>query len=93
VVLQHGSLLLEDDQGTVRELLREPDRQEDSPPAVLGEFCRPLPSWEALTEALVQGWAEALGARLEPEPLSAEEGERVEAISMRYADPAWTWHR
>ena len=92
VTLQHGSLLLADDQALVRELLRRPPPGDDAP-AVLSDHLDPLPTWEALTSALAGGLARTLGLRLSPGPLDAGERLRADALRERYADPAWTWRR
>jgi lipoyl(octanoyl) transferase len=92
VTLQHGSLLLADDQGTVRSLLREPAPEADAP-AVLERFLSPLPSWETLTASLAAGLVEVTGAELEPGGLSDAEEARAAALRARYADVAWTWRR
>jgi lipoyl(octanoyl) transferase len=90
VLLQHGSLLLEDDQADVGALLRDPP----PPPAeeraaTLADALDPLPTWDALVEALLQGWQAELGAR----PTEADPAEHAPPPGMigRYKDPAWTW--
>jgi lipoyl(octanoyl) transferase len=90
--LQHGSLLLADDQRTVRTLLLHPEPEDDAP-AVLEDLLRPLPSWETLTAALAAGLAEVTGAALEPAAIHPREAERAGALRARYADDAWTWRR
>lgn len=91
-LLQHGSLLLAGDQSAVQELLRTPPPPGlDVQPAVLADFVRPLPAWEALTAALRAGWAEVLGAEPRADELSAAEAGQADALAERFADLAWTW--
>ncbi len=92
VLLQHGSLLLEGDQAAVRELLRRPPQLDAGERAtVLRDFRDPLPSWEELTTALIAGWEEELGCRLQRTEPSPAEAERARELNVHYADPAWTW--
>jgi lipoate-protein ligase A len=92
VVLQHGSLLLEDDQRRVSDLLRERGPEEEAP-AVLSSYLTPIPDSQVLIAALVEGWREEVpGAVVRSEPSPAELA-RAEALEARYADPAWTWRR
>lgn len=92
VVLQHGSLLLEDDQGRVGDLLKEPGPEEESP-AVLSSYLDPIPDTEVLIAALLEGWrAEVSGTVVPSEPSPAELARAV-TLEERYADPAWTWRR
>lgn len=90
--LQHGSLLLADDQALVRELLRDPPAGEDAP-AALVELLDPLPEWEVLTSALATGLGRTLRVELAPSPLHPAEEARAAELGTRYADPAWTWRR
>ena len=92
--LQHGSLLLEGDQGEVLSLLQEPESGAESTAFVtLAMFCDPLPSWETLTAELAAGWEEPLGVGLCPNPLSAREQQCAGRLAVLYGAPAWTWHQ
>ncbi|MBV9775047.1 MAG: lipoate--protein ligase family protein [Gemmatimonadetes bacterium] len=93
VVLQHGSLLLADDQGEVGRLAREALPGDGEAPTSLAELCEPVPAWERIVEALAAGWEEATATRLHPGGLTADERERAAELARRYADPAWTWHQ
>ena len=97
VLLQHGSLPLEDDQSLIRELLLDRDGTSDDAdpgaPASLAALLGRIPAWDEITAALAAGWEEALGVRLRADVLSADEGERARAHAERYASPAWTWHQ
>lgn len=94
VMLQHGSLPVEDDQSTVALLLRaDAGAAPPAPPATLADLLGAAPPWDALVDALAAGWEEALGARLRREGLTGDEVRRAEGHRARYEDPAWTWHR
>jgi lipoate-protein ligase A len=94
VLLQHGSLPIEDDQSAVAELLLPDfDVAPAEPPATLAGLLGAAPAWDALVDALAAGWRGALGVRLERDALSGEETQRAEGHRARYEDPAWTWHR
>jgi lipoate-protein ligase A len=91
VILQHGSLPVEDDQSTVADLLREPAGADA--PAALAPLLGRAPEWSELVEALAAGWREALGVALaRGDPTGAERG-RAGVLRRHYASPAWTWHR
>lgn len=92
VVLQHGSLLLDGDQRRVSAFLRDPGPEEEAP-AVLLSYLDPLPAWDTLVDALVEGWGEVIGGEIRPTEPSALELDRAAALTSRYADPAWTWRR
>jgi len=94
ILLQHGSLPIEDDQSAVAELLRaEAGIAPPEPPATLGEVMGAAPPWKALVAALAEGWEETMRVRLRRDTLSDEEWRGAERIRARYEDPAWTWHR
>lgn len=93
VMLQHGSLLLENSQTEMPELLARPAAvgAVADTPATLAECCGALPSWEALGEALRQGWAAEFGAPPTPESAAPHEAARAEALVAHYSDAVWTW--
>jgi lipoate-protein ligase A len=94
VMLQHGSLPIQDDQSGVARLLRADVEVADAaPPATLAGLLGTAPAWETLVDALAAGWQEVLCARLERGALTGEEARRAEGFRVRYEDPAWTWHR
>jgi lipoyl(octanoyl) transferase len=94
ILLQHGSLPVEDDQSAVAGLLRDgTGGPAPEPPATLAAILGRVPPWEALVDALAWGWTETMGVSLRRDGLSADEAERAEGIRARYEDPAWTWHR
>lgn len=96
VILQHGSLLLEDDQTAVRDLLSISGGAEIEPnaeaPATLAALLGRVPDWTELVAALTAGWREAMGAPLEPDVPSMAELAAARAAEPRFRDAAWTWH-
>jgi lipoyl(octanoyl) transferase len=94
VTLQHGSLLLRDDQSAVGTLMRRMGEQEPAP-ATLAALLDPLPEWGALTAALRSGLAAALGIDLPATPalLPAAVVARAGTLQAAYRDLAWTWRR
>jgi lipoate-protein ligase A len=94
VMLQHGSLPIEDDQSAVAGLLRgDVQGAPAEAPATLAGLLGAAPAWDALVNALAAGWEQALGVRLQRSGLTGEELRWAEGNRARYEDPAWTWHR
>jgi lipoate-protein ligase A len=93
VLLQHGSLLLENDQGLLAGLRSGPPQPPEDEPAVLADYRRPLPSWAELTAAVAAAWSRELPASLAPEDPSPGELARAAELLDKYAGVAWTWHR
>ena len=94
VMLQHGSLPIEDDQSAVALLLRaDVQGAAPEPPATLAELMGAAPEWNSLVDALAAGWQEALCVALRRDGLTGEEVRRAEGHRARYEDPAWNWHR
>ena len=92
VLLQHGSILVDDDQSVLAELTIPP--QDSIPaPATLREALGHAPSVDEVAAAL----AESLRCRehTEPRELAPDENlrARAEALVVRYLDDAWTWWR
>jgi lipoyl(octanoyl) transferase len=90
VLLQHGSLLLANQQGSLREVLLEPG-VDPTGAAALSEFLEPLPSWNTLTAALVEAWQAELEVAFRSAELEPGERARAEVWCRHYQDPAWTW--
>lgn len=94
VLLQHGSLLLADDQALLAGLQRSgAPAQPAEPPAVLEEHCHPLPGWAELTGALVEGWRREVCASLESEEPRSAEIDRAEQLRQGHLDMEWIWRR
>jgi len=90
VLLQHGSLLLADDQQLLASVTRN-GQPAGLPPATLAEHLAELPDWTTLTAALLAGWTEVLGADLQPSELSSKELARVRELVAKHSDPEWIW--
>ena len=91
-VLQHGSILVEDDQSALAELTREPQRL-IPPPATLAAALGHSPSPADVARAL----ADAVRDLEDPDAgelsLEAEIRARAAALIVHYEDDAWTWRR
>lgn len=96
-LLQHGSILVDDDQVRIPDLLRHDapalsmEISPDIPPATLSELMPgPPPPWVELEDALIRGFREELAGTW-TEAASRPEGET--RLVERYASEAWTWRR
>src|SRR5690606_13686869 len=91
-LLQHGSLLLRIDRAHVARLV--PGTRQgvlQSAPSREEALGRPVP-FEEGAAALQEGFARALGWRLEPWHLTGEEAQLAWRLEVaKYATPAWTW--
>lgn len=92
VLLQHGSLPLEDDQTALSELLAEPWKAPAAPPATLAALMGRVPPWPELTAALAEGFRATLGVEMEAGAPAAAELHMAETLRAAYGDTAWTWH-
>jgi lipoate-protein ligase A len=98
-LLQHGSLLLHDDQSVTERLrLGSPERPAPGTAgpvraAALAELLERMPDVEELAAALRRGFAEELGLAVREAPRSSDRLERIARLEARYRDPAWTWRR
>lgn len=89
-MLQHGSILLEDDQARISEVASAsmPPARVRPLRAMLG---RPA-SWEELASAVATAagrWGDAWTAIPAPDAIVNE----AAAFANRFRDPAWTWQR
>ena len=91
-MLQHGSILVEDDQSVLTEFWLEP-RSRIPAPATLAEALGRAPAAEDFYEALASAVRELEDSCAEP--LLADDRLRAQAASLvvHYADEAWTWYR
>ncbi len=101
-LLQHGSVLLEDDQAEAERLRTVED---DGPGSAAGdgggssgaasltELLGAAPDPGEVAAALRAGFARELGVRPEPGELTPAEEERARRLEERYRDEAWTWRR
>lgn len=89
IALQHGSIILDGDQGILRDL--RGDDEETPPPATLKGLLGFVPEVEVLGEALQEGLTRILGGAWrggswrEPEMLASRE------LEAHYSDADWTW--
>lgn len=93
-LLQHGSILLHDDQTVADELRRDGGAdQETVRAAALAEVMDELPSRGRLEEALRAGFEEEFGAAVREGAMTSREERTARDLRRRYADPEWTWRR
>lgn len=94
VILQHGSLPIDDDQSLVPALMKAGTPVEPpTPPATLSALLRRAPEWDELVGALAAGWEETMRVRLVRGQLSEAETRVADEHRSHYENPAWTWHR
>ena len=97
-LLQHGSLLLEDEQAKLSSLRthqtgRDVDGAGGSGAIALDELLNRVPSPADLAAALASGFEREFARPVEPGALSAAELSLADELSSRYRDPEWTWRR
>ena len=93
VLLQHGSVLLDGTQESL-ELLKGDRETEDGPWAVtLADLLGGPPSWEAVADALEEGFSRALGGTWERGEMEAPADGVARSLRERYRSDAWTWRR
>lgn len=92
--LQHGSILLVDEQHVVDALrVGEPtDRGSSGGIALADLLAEPAPEAD-LFAALARGFEREFGVDVVPGTLSAGESSAAETLAPRFADPTWTWRR
>jgi lipoate-protein ligase A len=91
-LLQHGSILVEDDQSTLAELTL--DRQRPVPaPATLADALGRTPTPADVADALAAAVREIEDPDAQPFFVEAELRARAEALVVHYEDDAWTWRR
>ncbi len=91
-LLQHGSVLVEDDQGVLSALALEPSAPVP-PPATLASALGRTPTPAEVASALAAAIENDTGSP--PGPLEIDEPlrARTSALVVRYLDDAWTWRR
>jgi len=91
-LLQHGSILVEDDQSAIADLMREPVALPTAP-ATLRDALGRAPVLAEVGETLFT----AVRALADPDarPLDVDDAlaRDASAIAVRYRDAAWTWRR
>jgi lipoate-protein ligase A len=91
-LLQHGSILIRDDQAVISRLANTPL---DGPPsaATLGSALGRDPTIEEVSRPLRESLAATVGARVEPLCPDVSLTSHFERLRPRYADDSWTWRR
>lgn len=92
-LLQHGSLLVHNDQMLVEELRVGGPRSSEVPAAGLADILPETPSPGELAGALAAAFGRELGLPVEPGELSSDEADEAAALRVRYEDSRWTWRR
>jgi lipoate-protein ligase A len=92
-LLQHGSLLLHNDQALVETLRTGPLPRTEIPAVGLVELLGREPEPGELERAIATGFERELQSAIVSGELSDAERERVAALKSSYEDPAWTWRR
>jgi lipoate-protein ligase A len=92
-LLQHGSLLLHNDQSIVEDLRIGGQGSVAVPAAGLAEFLDPLPDIETVSQALAASFSDELERDATREDLTAAERATAERARTKYEDHAWTWRR
>ncbi|MBA3672330.1 MAG: hypothetical protein H0W68_09955, partial [Gemmatimonadaceae bacterium] len=91
-LLQHGSILVDDDQSRLGELAKESMRPVPAP-ATLRALMTVVPSVDVVRDALFAAVRLAEDARATALESDAELEADIRTQSARFADPAWTWRR
>lgn len=91
-LLQHGSLLLHNDQATVEDLRIE-DGAIAVPATGLAELLDPLPDVATIAEAVAASFGAEFEIEVTPVDLSSAEREAAMKVHLKYRDDAWTWRR
>lgn len=91
-LLQHGSILLDDDQDVVERLVRSGGREPASRPATLGHVMGSTPGPNDVADAVVAGFRAVMGGRWDGVPPDTADAEE-RLVEERYAREEWTWRR
>ncbi|MGH7669126.1 MAG: lipoate--protein ligase family protein [Gemmatimonadaceae bacterium] len=91
-LLQHGSILLADDQHLIAGLLRTPRRTVTPPAATLTAILGESPSFNRVAEALVST-LRAVAPQATPLTVDAELALDVERTTTEFQNERWTWRR
>jgi lipoate-protein ligase A len=90
-LLQHGSILIDDDQGMLTTLLNQPSPR-TPPAATLRELLGTAPSLSEVASAIFSAVATDDPA-VTPLPLDQPLLDSQSRLANQFADPAWTWRR
>jgi len=91
-MLQHGSILVDDDQSSIADLLREPVAPAP-PPATLRDALGRAPVMSEVSDALFQAVRALADPAAAPLEIDGEVARDAAGIAERYRDDAWTWRR
>jgi len=92
-LLQHGSILIRNEQHLVEDLRVGAHPATDIPAAGLEELLGAVPEATELEQALVAGFEREFDTAVEFGELTAAEQEQAGIRLQAYLDPAWTWRR
>jgi lipoate-protein ligase A len=92
-LLQHGSLLLHNDQAVVERLRTGGPPPAEVPAVGLVELLGREPGPEELETALATGFEREFSVEIVPDRLTSEETLAAERLAAGYRDPNWTWRR
>jgi lipoate-protein ligase A len=94
-LLQHGSILIHDDQSQVDALLLTPPAGEplSTGACSIHELLGRVPPGEKMLSALAAGFADEFDVRLEPGEPDPSVQRAARSLEARYLDPGWTWRR
>ncbi len=90
-LLQHGSIMLGDDQSTIPQLMAAPASA--PPPATLGEILGRVPDAGVVRDALFDAVRSSEDACASILPASEVDTREVDRWRALYMDAAWTWRR
>jgi lipoate-protein ligase A len=91
-MLQHGSILVDDDQSSITSLLREPVAP-TPPPATLRDALGRAPVMAEVGDTLFRAVRTLADPDASPLEVDGELARAVTEIAARYRDDAWTWRR
>ncbi|HEX7051245.1 MAG TPA: lipoate--protein ligase family protein [Longimicrobiales bacterium] len=92
-LLQHGSILVEDGQRVVAELLGEAAPRAETGATSLATLLNGVPSWPELVAAVVAGFEMAAGIAFARAGASRAELRRIRDLTAHFRSAAWTWRR
>ena len=95
-LLQHGSILLQDDQRLLARLVASPRSAgaDEASSTFLGAWLDPVPSWDALVEVFTSAFRDTLGGDWHGASAAITlDPALVESLERHYRSSAWTWRR
>ena len=91
-MLQHGSILVDDDQSSIADLLCEAVAP-TPPPATLRDALGRAPVMSEVSDALFRAVRELADPDAAPLEIDDEVARDATDLAERYRDDAWTWRR